>query len=101
MYDKMIKSAEFIKSKTKANPKVGIILGSGLGVFVDQIQDKVIIPYTEIPNFKKTTVEGHEGRLIIGKVKGVEVVALQGRFHAYEGLPMEEVVFPVRVLALL
>lgn len=101
MYDKLIKSAEFIKSKTKLHPKIGIILGSGLGVFVDQIEDKTIIPYTDIPHFKKTTVEGHEGRLIIGKVKGVEVVALQGRFHAYEGLPMEEVVFPVRVLSML
>lgn len=101
MYEKMIKSAEYIKSKSKFNPKVGIILGSGLGVFVDQIENKTIIPYTEIPYFKKTTVEGHEGRLIIGKVKGVDVVALQGRFHSYEGLPMDEVVFPVRVMAML
>lgn len=101
MYEKMISSAEYIKSKTKLHPKVGIILGSGLGVFVEQIEEKTIIPYTDIPFFKKTTVEGHEGRLIIGKVKGVPVVALQGRFHAYEGLPMEEVVFPVRVLSML
>lgn len=101
MYDKLIKSAEFIKSKTNKNPRVAIVLGSGLGVFVDQIEDKTIIPYTEIPHFRKTTVEGHEGRLIIGKVKGVDVVALQGRFHAYEGLPMEEVVFPIRVLSML
>lgn len=101
MYEKLIKSAEFIKSKTKLHPKVGIILGSGLGVFIDQIENKSIIPYSEIPYFKKTTVEGHEGRLIIGTIKGVEVVALQGRFHAYEGLPMEEVVFPTRVLAIL
>jgi purine-nucleoside phosphorylase len=101
MYDKMISAAEFIKSKTKINPRVGVVLGSGLGVFVDEIENKVIIPYNEIPFFKKTTVEGHEGRLILGIVKGVEIVALQGRLHSYEGLPMEEVVFPIRVLAIL
>ncbi len=101
MYDKLSKAAQYIHSVKATKPKVGVVLGSGLGVFVEQIEDKTIIPYSEIPYFKKTTVEGHEGRLILGKVKGVEVAVLQGRFHAYEGLPMEEVVFPVRLLSIL
>ena len=101
MYEKLGKAAQYIQSIKTSKPKVGVVLGSGLGVFVDQIEDKTIIPYSDIPFFKKTTVEGHEGRLILGKVKGVEVAVLQGRFHAYEGLPMEEVVFPVRLLAIL
>lgn len=101
MYEKLGKAAEYIRSKKTSKPKVGIVLGSGLGVFVDQIENKVIVPYSEIPYFKKTTVEGHEGRLILGTVKGVEIVALQGRVHAYEGLPMDEVVFSTRTLGIL
>jgi purine-nucleoside phosphorylase len=101
MYEKLGKAAQYIQSIKTSKPKVGIVLGSGLGVFVDQMEDKTIIPYSDIPFFKKTTVEGHEGRLILGKVKGVEVAVLQGRLHAYEGLPMEEVVFPVRLLSIL
>jgi purine-nucleoside phosphorylase len=99
MYEKIEKAAEYIQKIKSAKPRIGIVLGSGLGVFVDQIEDKTIIPYDDIPHFRKTTVEGHAGCLILGKVKGVEVVVLQGRVHAYEGLPMEEVVFPVRLLA--
>ncbi len=101
MYEKLGKAAQYIQSIKTSKPKIGIVLGSGLGVFVDQIEDKTIIAYNDIPHFKKTTVEGHEGRLILGKVKGVEVVVLQGRLHAYEGLPMDEVVFPIRLLAIL
>jgi len=101
MYEKLGQAAEYIRSKKVSNPKVGIVLGSGLGVFVDQIENKVVIPFNEIPHFKKTTVEGHEGRLILGTVKGVEVAALQGRVHAYEGLPMDEVVFSTRTLGIL
>jgi purine-nucleoside phosphorylase len=101
MYEKIIESAEFIQSKIQLKPKVGLILGSGLGVYVDSIQDKVIIPYEEIPHFHQTTVEGHQGRLIIGKINGIAVAALQGRYHAYEGHDMETVVLPTRVLAML
>lgn len=101
MYEKLGKAAQYIQSIKKTQPKIGIVLGSGLGVFVDQIEDKTIIPYSDIPHFKKTTVEGHEGRLILGNVRGVQVAVLQGRFHAYEGLPMDEVVFPVRLLHIL
>ena len=101
MYEKLGKAAQHIQSIKKNKPQVGIVLGSGLGVFVDQIENKTIIPYNDIPFFRKTTVEGHEGRLILGKVRGVEVAVLQGRLHCYEGLPMEEVVFPVRLLSIL
>jgi purine-nucleoside phosphorylase len=98
---KIIEASEYIRSRISSQPKVGIILGSGLGIYADQIQNKTIIPYHEIPNFKRTSVEGHEGRLIFGQVHGVNVVALQGRLHAYEGHPMDEIVLPVRTLATL
>ena len=101
MYEKLGKAAQYIQSIKSTKPKVGIVLGSGLGEFVEQIENKTIISYNDIPYFKKTTVEGHEGRLILGKIKGVEVAVLQGRLHAYEGLPMDEVVFPVRLLSIL
>lgn len=101
MYQKIGETAEFIKSRYSKNPQVGLVLGSGLGAFVEKLENPTIIAYDEIPHFHKTTVEGHAGRMILGNILGVEVVILQGRFHAYEGLPMEEVVFPVRVLATL
>jgi purine-nucleoside phosphorylase len=96
---KIEKAALHIQSIKNTHPKVGIILGSGLGAFVDKMENKTIIPYNEIPYFKKVTVPGHDGKLVLGKVKGVEVVALQGRFHVYEGHEMEDVVFPLRVMA--
>jgi purine-nucleoside phosphorylase len=98
---KILESSQYILSKISSKPKIGIILGSGLGIYVDQIKNKTIIPYQDIPHFKRTTVEGHEGRLIIGEVEGVIVAALQGRHHPYEGHPMEEIVHPVRTLAAL
>ena len=101
MMNKILEASQFIQSKFKTKPKIGIVLGSGLGIYVDQIQNKVIIPYQEIPHFKRTSVEGHQGCLILGDVHGVPVAALQGRLHAYEGHPMEEIVLPVRVLAAL
>ena len=81
------------------NPTVGIILGTGLGGFVDNIEVAYSIPYSEIPNMPVSTVEGHAGRLIFGTIGGVKVVAMQGRFHYYEGYTMKQVTFPVRVLA--
>ena len=81
------------------NPRVGIILGTGLGGFVDNIEVVHSIPYEEIPNMPVSTVEGHAGRLIFGTIGGVKVVAMQGRFHYYEGYNMQQVTFPVRVLA--
>ncbi|TNE95603.1 MAG: purine-nucleoside phosphorylase [Deltaproteobacteria bacterium] len=101
MYEKLGNTAKYIQSIKKVTPQVGVVLGSGLGAFVDRIEDPTVIPYSEIPGFYDCTVEGHTGRLILGKVKGVEVAVLQGRIHAYEGHPMEDIVFPTRVLAIL
>ncbi len=99
MYEKLSTAVQYIQSKHNFTPKVGMVLGSGLGAYIETIESKVEIPYEEIPYFRETTVEGHSGRLIFGKVKGVNVAVLQGRLHAYEGYDMEEVVFPVRTLA--
>lgn len=92
-------AAEFIRSRIKQAPTMALILGSGLGVLADQIIDPVRIPYEEIPHFPVSTVEGHAGRLVVGMLQGVCVVAMQGRFHFYEGYPMQKITFPVRVLA--
>ena len=80
-----------------ANPKTAIILGTGLGQLASEITDKLEIPYSDIPNFPVSTVEGHSGKFIFGKLGGVDIIAMQGRFHYYEGYSMKEVTFPVRV----
>ena len=80
------------------SPKTAIILGTGLGQLASEITDKSEIPYTDIPNFPVSTVEGHSGKLIFGKLGGVDILAMQGRFHFYEGYSMKEVTFPVRVM---
>lgn len=91
-------SAQYMKEKVKELPEIGLILGSGLGVLADEIENPVKIPYEEIPNFPVSTVEGHAGQLVFGTLKGANVVAMQGRFHFYEGYDMKKVTFPVRVL---
>ena len=101
MMTKILEATHYIQTKYKTKPKIGIVLGSGLGIYIDQIQNKTIIPYQDIPHFKRTSVEGHQGCLILGDVHGIPVAALQGRIHAYEGHPMEEIVLPIRVLATL
>ena len=98
MFDKVKESAEFIKGKSNVEPKIGLILGSGLGVLGDEIQNPVKIKYNDIPNFPVSTVEGHAGQLVIGTLEGKEVVAMQGRFHYYEGYSQQEITFPVRVM---
>lgn len=98
MLQKIQETADFLKSKIKTNPKTGIILGTGLGNLVTQITETTEIPYETIPNFPVSTVEGHSGKLIVGLLGGVEVVAMQGRFHYYEGYDMKAVTFPVRVM---
>lgn len=98
---KILDASTYLSSKISVKPKIGIVLGSGLGIYIDQIQNKTVIPYEDIPHFKRTSVEGHSGALIFGEVQGVNVVALQGRLHPYEGYAMEEIVLPVRVLAAL
>lgn len=98
---KIKESSKYILEKTKFQPEIGLILGSGLGAIADQIEDAEFYPYNEIPNFPVSTVEGHAGRLVIGTLEGKKVVAMQGRFHYYEGYHMQEVTFPVRVMKLL
>ena len=97
MLEKIKISANFIKEKIKANPEFGIILGTGLGGLINEIEILESIPYGEIPDFPVSTVEGHSGRLIYGKLGNKNVLAMQGRFHYYEGYSMKEVTFPVRV----
>lgn len=98
MLKQINETADYIKSKVENLPKIAIILGTGLGALVDSIEDAQYIPYTEIPNFPVSTVEGHSGNLIFGMLGGKRVMAMQGRFHYYEGYDMKEVTFPVRVM---
>ena len=91
-------TADYIRTKVADIPQTAIILGTGLGALVDHIEDKQYIPYTEIPNFPVSTVEGHSGNLIFGKLGEKRVMAMQGRFHFYEGYDMKQVTFPVRVM---
>jgi len=95
---KITESVEFINQKSNIKPKIAIILGTGLGRLVEDIQEKEIIPYSDIPNFPISTVQGHSGNLVLGKLENKEVVAMQGRFHYYEGYNLKEVTFPVRVM---
>lgn len=95
---KVTESVEFIKQKSKIRPKIAIILGTGLGKLAEEIKEKEIIAYSEIPNFPLSTVQGHSGNLVLGKLSNKEVVAMQGRFHYYEGYNLKEVTFPVRVM---
>ena len=94
-------TAGFLQKQTTYNPEVGIILGTGLGGLVNEIEIEHSISYEDIPNFPLSTVEGHSGRLIFGKLGGKQVVAMQGRFHFYEGYTIGKVTFPVRVMKLL
>jgi purine-nucleoside phosphorylase len=101
LYERAQRAAQFIHSRTSIEPTVAIVLGSGLGAFADQLIDATAIGYDEIPGFAHVTVEGHAGRLVIGRAGNVAVAAMQGRFHFYEGYSLEEVTFPIRVLKLL
>ena len=99
--EKIKETAEFLKGKTGFTPDAGIILGSGLGGLVKSIDVKHSFEYSDIPNFPVSTVEGHDGKLIFGLLDGKKVVAMQGRFHYYEGYSMQQVVFPIRVMKML
>lgn len=98
MFEKVQETVTYIKSKTNFTPEFGVILGSGLGGFTEDIDVEFTLPYTEIPNFPVSTVEGHKGALVFGTIGDKKVVAMQGRFHFYEGYDMKEVTFPVRVM---
>jgi purine-nucleoside phosphorylase len=97
-YDKITEAAAFIAARWKLEAKVGIILGSGLGAVAAAITDRVTIPYGEIPHFATSAAPGHAGQLVCGLLEGVPVVVLEGRMHAYEGHPLDQITFPVRVL---
>ncbi len=91
-------STSFIKDKIVKEPEIGLILGSGLGTLADEIEDKTYLSYNDIPNFPVSTVEGHAGRFVAGCLEGKNVIAMQGRFHYYEGYNLEEVTFPIRIM---
>lgn len=101
LMDRLQQASAFIEERISITPRIGIILGSGLGAFGEQVQDPVVIPYGDIPHFNHSTVEGHSGQMVIGMLKDHPVAVMQGRPHFYEGLPMEQVVFPVRCMKLL
>ena len=98
MYEKIQETASWLKQRMTTNPKTAIILGTGLGQLASEITDKYEFPYNEIPNFPVSTVEGHAGKLIFGKLGGKDIMAMEGRFHFYEGYDMKEVTFPERVM---
>lgn len=102
MLQEITDATEFIKKKIKLKPEIGVILGTGLGnLFVKEIKNPVIINYNSIPHFPISTVESHKGQLIFGEVKGKRVLAMQGRFHYYEGYSMKQITLPVRVMKML
>jgi purine-nucleoside phosphorylase len=101
MSDRIKETVEFLQARISLKPDIGIILGTGLGGLVNEIEILHTIPYTTIPNFPVSTVAGHNGQLIFGKMNGKNIIAMQGRFHYYEGYSMQEVAFPVRVMKLL
>jgi purine-nucleoside phosphorylase len=101
-FDQVSQAATFLKSKLGSlAPRIGIVLGSGLGAVADAVADPIVIPYEEIPHFPQSTVEGHSGRLVAGSMAGIPVVVMQGRVHFYEGYTPQQVTFPMRVLGAL
>ncbi len=101
MYLKAKETADFLRAKGIGKPKAAIILGSGLGGFVDEVRTKVEVEYLHIPHFQEATVEFHKGKLLYGTLDGVNVLLMQGRFHYYEGYSLQQITFPVRVMKLL
>lgn len=101
LYERAEHAARTIRARWNEEARIALVLGSGLGAFADDVQEPVAIPYAEIPGFARSTVQGHAGRLVLGKIAGVPLVIMQGRFHYYEGYRFDEVVFPIRVFGLL
>ena len=99
--DKMQETVKFIQSKVNEIPKIAIILGSGLGTLADDIEEKIVLSYKDIPNFPISTVMGHKGELIFGKLDNIPVIAMNGRFHYYEGYDLKETTYPIRIFKLL
>ena len=101
LYERAEHATRIIRSRISVEPRIAIVLGSGLGGFADDFDEAVAIPYEDIPGFVRSTAQGHAGRLVIGNVESIPVLAMQGRVHYYEGYSLEEVTFPVRVFNLL
>jgi len=101
LYERAEHATRIIRSRIEVEPRIALVLGSGLGGFADDFEEAVAIPYEDIPGFVRSTAQGHAGRLVIGKVESIPVLAMQGRVHYYEGYSLEEVTFPVRVFSLL
>lgn len=95
---KIQEAASYMNNKLKSAPKLGLVLGSGLGILAEEIENPVVISYKDIPHFPESTVTGHKGQFVSGTLEGVEVIAMQGRFHYYEGYSLEQVTFPIRVM---
>ena len=98
MLEQIKETTSYINSKIDFTPEVGIILGTGLGGMVREINSNLMLDYEDIPNFPVSTVEGHHGKLIFGTINGKKIIAMQGRFHYYEGYTAQQVTFPVRVM---
>ncbi|HEX8746270.1 MAG TPA: purine-nucleoside phosphorylase [Pyrinomonadaceae bacterium] len=101
LYERVEHAARTVRARFDEDVRTGVVLGSGLGAFADDLEDSVVIPYEEIPGFARPTVEGHAGRLVMGRVSGSAIAVLQGRFHFYEGYSRDEVTFPMRVFGLM
>ncbi len=98
LFEQINETADFLRSKGITSPTVGIVMGTGLGAMADKMENQLVITYTHIPNFPEATVEFHKGNLIYGTIGKVNVIAMQGRFHYYEGYSMQQITFPVRVM---
>ena len=101
IYERAEHATRIIRARTTVEPRIAVVLGSGLGGFADDFDEPVAIPYDEIPGFVRSTAQGHAGRMVIGKIDTIPVLAMQGRLHYYEGYSLEEVTFPVRTFGLL
>ena len=101
IYERAEHATRIIRARTNVEPRIAVVLGSGLGGFADDFEEAVAIPYEDIPGFVRSTAEGHAGRLVVGKIDSVPLLAMQGRVHYYEGYSLEEVTFPVRTFKLL
>jgi len=101
LYERAEHATRIIMTRVSIEPRIAVVLGSGLGGFADDFEEAVSIPYEEIPGFKQSTAQGHAGRLVVGKVDTVPLLAMQGRVHYYEGYTLEEVTFPIRTFKLL
>jgi purine-nucleoside phosphorylase len=98
-FEKVQVAVDFVSQKSAVRPRIAIVLGSGLGAFGEQVAGRQVIPYAEIPHFPRSTVQGHSGNLVLGKIGKVPIAVMQGRVHYYEGYSMQEVTFPTKVLA--